>query len=330
MEGLNTHPFEADLYTRKERVIFDTPDPEKVQLRLMQWNMLADCLCYNFPKVHKRYLEKDFRLPLIIQEVEASSTIINGALRLPPLILFQEMDMKEEIFDRINALDKEKYGEFEYAYEFIAKTGEHKDGLCIFYDVDQYRALQVKKDHYRGPKGDNRSNRVYLMILFEHIETGKKIVVCTLHLKSKKPNRHIRAMEIAEYLTKLNTFCTEVVNDGQVTAEEAKKLPIFVAGDFNDEPDSPIIEWMFDTDLTGGLNFNWAYEVEGVFPEYTTYKYRSEVVTKHVIDYIFYNENAKLLSIREMPEESDMPAEMGNPCHRYPSDHFSTAATFEY
>lgn len=79
--------------------------------------------------------------------------------RLPHLMLIQEMDMIADILPALNALDPEVYGEFEYDYEIIAKTGDHTDALCILYDKKQFKMLYAKKDHYRGQNGDNISNR---------------------------------------------------------------------------------------------------------------------------------------------------------------------------
>jgi len=185
-----------------------------------------------------------------------------------------------------------------------------------------------------GPNRDKKSDRVFLFILFEYIAKGTRLAVGTMHLKSRPKNRHIRVVEIAEYLERLNEFLVEIQEAEQVTKEEVETLPIIITGDFNDEPDSPVVLSMEDLKLTKGLRFSSAYCIDGVYPEYTTYKYRSEDVIKHVIDYIFYSENSspllKLKSIREMPEEEDIPENIGNPCHRCASDHFSLAATFEF
>jgi endonuclease/exonuclease/phosphatase family metal-dependent hydrolase len=268
-------------------------------------------------------MQKDYRHPMIIQEVENASVKINDKMILPGIILFQEMDMLEDIHDKLNAMSKDIYGDFEYSYEFIAKGGEyHNDGLCVFYDNKQYRSIEVNKGHYTGPMGDMISRRCYLQVLLEHVESKKKIVVCTLHLKAKRPNRKLRALEIVEYLNRLNGFILKCKEDGVISKEDAKSLPVIVAGDFNDEPDSPVIGAMFDPDMTHGLKFKCAYQVDGEFPEYTTYKYREGGDTlqkgeliKHTIDYIFHNEYTKLKSIQEMPKEEDIP-EMGHPSYR--------------
>lgn len=292
------HPRAPSLYQRVERILDPSSDTDKVLLRLMQWNILADCLAYSFPKTPQEYLQKDFRLPLIIEEMQQAGLPLKnadsesvGTPQLPDIILCQEMDMADEVLSRLNALDVDTYGTLNYKHEMIAKTGDHNDALCVFYNANIYTPLHVKKDYYKGPNGDLKSRRCYLMILFEHIPTGKKIVTCTLHLKAKKPNRKIRVMEITEYLLKFQDFLQELSQENHVKEEDAKHLPIIIAGDFNDDPDSEVIEPMFDTDMTGGIKLKCAYQIDGQFPEFTTHKYRSDEVTKHVIDYIFYNQN---------------------------------------
>jgi len=169
------------------------------------------------------------------------------------------------------------------------------------------------------------------MILFEHIETQKKILVGNLHLKSKPPNQRIRIREITEYFLKLGELCNEIEEQDFVPKGEAKNIPLIIAGDFNDEPESPVItDVVYDTDMTGGFKLDCAYKIDGKYPEYTTYKYRhKDKLIRHTIDYIFYNEHLKLKSIREMPKEEDIP-EMGIPSYRCSSDHFPSAATFEF
>jgi len=131
-------------------------------------------------------------------------------------------------------------------------------------------------------------------------------------------------------MCKLGEFWHEIEEQEHIPKGEGKNLPIIVAGDFNDEPESPIIQTLFDTDITNGIKFECAYQVDGEFPEFTTYKIRriGEII-KHTIDYTFHNQYAKVKSIREMPKEEDIP-EIGNPSHRCASDHFSSAVTFEF
>jgi len=56
--------------------------------------------------------------------------------------------MMDEILDKLNSLDKEVYGDFKFAGEFIGKSGSHPDGLSIFYDTTQYKKLMIKKERF--------------------------------------------------------------------------------------------------------------------------------------------------------------------------------------
>lgn len=143
--------------------------------------------------------------------------------------------------------------------------------------------------------------------------------------------RQIRALEITEYLTRLHEFKKEIVEYHEsITDKNVSKIPLVMGGDFNDTPESSIIQTMYDPDLTYNIKFKNAYEVDGKFPEFTTYKYRTEVAQKYTIDHMFYSGALNLKSIWEVPGDSEIPVDTGLPCHRYPSDHFSLAATFEF
>lgn len=169
------------------------------------------------------------------------------------------------------------------------------------------------------------------MILYENIITNNKIMIWTLHLKSRSKNRSMREEEITEYLTVLNEFLDEIKQDEIWTKAEIDSLPIIITGDFNDVPDSSVVQTMFDTKKTNGLIFKSAYCIDGVYPEFSNYWYRPEYTVRQFIDFIFYRDvpTLKLISIRDLPSEDEIPKDTANPCNKCPSDHFSLAATFE-
>lgn len=110
------HPKAPFLYERSEKVVDSKRDPDKVFLRIMQWNVLADRLAHKFPKVPQEYLEKEYRVPLIVKEMQQAGLPLKSgeptptALpTLPDMIVCQEMDMQDEILGRLNALDEETH-----------------------------------------------------------------------------------------------------------------------------------------------------------------------------------------------------------------------------
>ena len=169
------------------------------------------------------------------------------------------------------------------------------------------------------------------MILYENINTNKKIMIWTLHLKSRTKNRSIREEEITEYLSVLNDFLIEIEESKAMTKDEIDALPIIITGDFNDIPDSPVIQSMYDINKTKGLVFKSAYSIDDEHPEFSNYWYRPSYFVKQLIDFIFYRDvpTIKLISIRSLPPEDDIPKDTGNPWSRWPSDHLSLSATFE-
>lgn len=117
-----------------------------------------------------------------------------------------------------------------------------------------YRAVYVKKGHYKGLKPRTMSRRVYLMMLFEHIPTGKRLAVSTLHHIARAENRDIRLLEMSEYVLRLQEFLDELVGEDHIKERNINKLPLIIAGDFNDVPDSTVVEPMFDSEATYGLS----------------------------------------------------------------------------
>lgn len=327
----HSQPLEMDLYSREERILDNLVQKESVLIRFMHWNILADWLAFGFPKVPECYLKKDYRVPLIVSEIVANAIKNDGVKVLPQFIWWCEVDMQDEILKRLNSIVDYDYASFKYDYELIQKDGEHNDAICIYFNTKDFNKLKVFKGHFDKPDPEFLTERIYLMILFENIQTKQKIVVWTAHLKSRDKNRHIRVVEIAEYLSKLNEFLKEIQESESLTKEEVDSIPLIVSGDFNDIPNSPVVLSMHDPEKTKGIIFNSAYCVDEVYPEFTTYCYREDDIVKDVIDYIFYRESPtlKLKSIRDIPDDSEIPEDIGNPWHRWPSDHFSLAATFE-
>ena len=240
--------------------------------------------------------------------------------------------MEKEILKGLNSIIDYDFASFKYDYELIKKDGEHNDAIWIFYNTKEFSKVKVFKGHFEKPDWEFLSERIYLMILFENVQTKQKIIVWTAHLKSRDKNRHIRVAEIAEYLSKLNEVLNEIQESENLTKEEVSSIPLIVSGDFNDIPNSPVVLSMHDPEKTKGIIFNSAYCVDDVYPEFTTYWFREDDVIKDVIDYIYFfreSSTLKLKSIRDIPDDSEIPEDIGNPWHRWPSDHFSLAATFE-
>ena len=126
----NSNSEDVEVFKRDELIINEWNGGSL--LRIMHWNVLADCLAFGFPKVEEKYLEKGYRIPRIVKEVEECQIEKDGEKRLPDFIWWQEMDMEEEIIERIRLTKGDEMKNNIYDFEKIEKKGGHNDALCIF------------------------------------------------------------------------------------------------------------------------------------------------------------------------------------------------------
>ena len=136
-------------------------------LSVFQWNILADSLATNFSNVPDEDLKFENRVKLF---KEAFSQF-----KMTDIFTLQELDRAEEIMEIINSLSED-----EYLIEHIAKFGAHPDGPCVIYNSKALELIHVKKDRYRSIFEDGQaegkiSNRVYVICVFRHKESGKVI-----------------------------------------------------------------------------------------------------------------------------------------------------------
>jgi endonuclease/exonuclease/phosphatase family metal-dependent hydrolase len=105
-------------------------------------------------------------------------------------------------------------------------------------------------------------------------------------------------------------------------------LPVFVGGDFNEEPQNPPIKEMLRefVDL-------YSLSKQEQFPPFTTFKFRpAEGYKKRTIDYLFLRNKTpakvsvlRLVDPADLEREQLLDLEMANPCANHPSDHYSLA-----
>ena len=186
MESEQIHPLDPEIYQRNELILDDSHQEESTILRFMTWNVLANGYKSSFPTVPEPYFNEEYRYNLMIQEILANSIEINGVKSVPDIVCLQEVNMAEELIDILNKSKSDDYLDFEYRYENIVFTNEKKFGCYILYDSTKYKVITSKIDYFRGPLGDNLMDRGYVICLFEHSDTKKKICVCTTHLDADK------------------------------------------------------------------------------------------------------------------------------------------------
>jgi len=165
---------------------------------------------------------------------------------------------------------------------------------------------------------DNKEKVVAVAVPLRFTQSKNKaefLVVCT-HLKSKKAKEGEEARE-----RQVKLLFKELIKN-------EKKLPIILGADLNANPiiNKKGYDPLCYTALTGknGLGFRSCYQIAlGTEPEYTTWKARVDGTDKHVIDYIFINDNKwEIVGYLEIPTSSQENKAL-IPNWNYPSDHFS-------
>ncbi|CAK4108956.1 unnamed protein product [Aphanomyces euteiches] len=295
------------LYDRKVRVVQNTEDDSEGVV-FMQFNVLADGLCDlrkdkgGFILSPPESLPWTYRRSLIVAEIERFA---------PDVICLQELDHMDWMQTHLSDLG--------YAGHFVSKPhspcleySNNADGCAIF--LNRAKGLHMK--HMCSPRYDledgSPSNQIALIGKIYQYDSPLFVVACT-HLKATKT-----AEGEALRLSQVKQLHTHMLEHGDI--------PMIICGDFNAEPQD--VDEVPALAIPEMLQCGWksAYAVAGSEPAYTTWKIRPGVESRHVIDYIFYNDKLTLLSVVDAPTEID---DCRLPSLKYPSDHIALIAKFE-
>ncbi|CAH8834120.1 unnamed protein product [Trichobilharzia szidati] len=309
-------------------------DENDLKVRIMQWNMLAQGFIPldEFVYCPSKFLSLERRCKKITDEILHYK---------PDIICLQEADIITDIIDQLNR-NNEKVT---YSYYFLPKRFspclfiEHNqgpDGLAVIYRADLYELLKSEEI----PLDDNNS-RYALFCHFKHKSVGDAqkrypdIYIICLHLKAKESCSEIRYQQGKKLMEYLLSFIKRM----SCNSVSVINSPIFVCGDFNAEPEEPVIK-LLQNFSSSACNTSYkltsAYNTacDGKEPEFTTWKIRkSERITKltevcHTIDYIWYCDRlCNLLGVWSIPSKDEI-GQHGLPTTIFPSDHLNLIADF--
>lgn len=327
--------------------VCSAPITSSNQLRLLQWNILSQCLGQNndgFVKCPEEALTWENRKYLIVEEIVRNN---------PDVVCLQEVD-HFKFLERM--LGSQNYNGIFFPKPdspcLYIQDNNGPDGCAIFYKRDKFelinfdtRVLEVWRV---------QSNQVAIVANLRINESGKEICICTTHLKARNGAllSKLRNEQGKDLLRFVNAM--------------AQGRPVIISGDFNAEPIEPIYSTVLSykalglssayADLNikektnaskqcnGNATANENSESDGGSkedlslaelsansePPYTTWKIREEGEVCHTIDYIFYSKkHLKVNNCLQFPSENEIGVNR-TPSFQYPSDHFSLMCDLEF
>lgn len=219
-------------------------------LRLLSFNILAQCLLETYPFLYKghdkRALSWKIRRQLLLQEILGAQANV---------ICLQEMqqDHLEEFLV--------PFRELGYNYIYKRRTNEKRDGLLFLYRADQFILLDYAKVelYQSGIELLSRDNVGIIAKLAVKDSPDTQFVIATTHLLYNPKRNDVRLGQTQLLLAEI-----ERIAFLENTLTGAKYLPIILAGDFNLVPYSGVYEF-----LTEGI---FEYEGKGKNLKHTMFR----------------------------------------------------------
>jgi len=275
-----------------------TPVAGSTSVSILQWNTLASSLCgaLAFPNSDARILPFSERKPKLIELLKHANADI---------ICLEELVEFDEILHGIN-----DSGAFDGRW--MKKTSSDSlDGAALIWNKKRWQLTELHEHSFGVARG-----QVALIGCFQAVEhQHQNIVVAVTHLKAKRGFDGVRREQGESLINRLQQLHPH--------------RPTFVAGDFNDEPNSPVYNAFLAANFQSAYRH---YHGPQMLPEpISTYKKRDEE-NYRCIDYIWYRGGGgggaiAVTALLEIPAKSAMPDRL--PAVYYPSDHLAIMARFE-
>ncbi|GMH96740.1 hypothetical protein TrVE_jg14038 [Triparma verrucosa] len=355
--GLKDYP----LYSRSWKELCPTVVNEASRrIRVMQFNLLAEGLSAD-PEIKAPFEDGRFGKKSDkstwggFDSIQEPGVVLNFSTRKyrileeilrhgPDIIALQEVDRYHDFFGPLlNHLGYDSRWSCKLDSPSL-KFGYFSDGVSICWRKDRFDLIEDVTDNEVEFKEEQVNVNHVLLTLKPKDWAGEPFVCVTTHLKAKATaeNEQIRSKQITALLTKVTEFAIE---------HKAGER-ILLCGDFNCDP--------FDIYKTEGGQRELDYKaicvphIEESFPNicsayplmhaaenadaensdkwlWTTWKRRTESgEIKHSIDYIYYDKNNFKCTQILLPPDDESVLEHRLPCYKYPSDHISIVADFDF
>ncbi|CEP64003.1 CCR4-NOT core exoribonuclease subunit CCR4 LALA0_S09e07426g [Lachancea lanzarotensis] len=238
-----------------------------------------------------------------------------------------------------------------------AKDSKKVDGCCLFYRDAEFKLVfkesidfsSIWMKHKKFQRTEDYLNRamnkdnVALVAQLQHIKSGEHVWAVTTHLHWDPQFNDVKTFQVGVLLDYLEKTIKE--HHSCSSAQEVKKIPVVVCGDFNSSLDSAVYELLSTgsvrehTDIHGrdfgymsqknfahNLPLKSSYDVIGELP----FTNLTPLFT-NVIDYIWFSPQG--LRVRGVLGEIDpdyVARFIGFPNDKFPSDHIPLLTRFEF
>ncbi|KAK3535580.1 hypothetical protein QTP70_017118 [Hemibagrus guttatus] len=285
------------------------------QIRVMQWNILAQALGEGkdgFVRCPMEALNWAERKYLILEEILTYR---------PDIVCLQEVDHYYDTFQPVMS-------SLGYQSSFCPKPcspcldvcgNNGPDGCAVFFNRERFRLLDIH--HLCLTAVALKTNQVAVVATLQCQVTGRVFCVAVTHLKARSGWETFRGAQGANLLQQLK---------GILSAQQEEAVPLFVCGDFNAEPS----EEVYRSFLNSPLGLDSAYRTLSADgssePPYTTWKIRPSGESRSTLDYVWYSRHGfSVDAVLSMPSEEQIGPDR-LPSYHYPSDHLSLVCDFSF
>lgn len=289
---------------------FKVIDEEK-DLRILQWNTLADALSVstptsNFCKVPQEYLAWDYRSKLVKDEIEKLD---------PDIVCLEEVDHYEDFFVPFLSNYEGVFASKQNSPCLNVPDNSGPDGIALFYRSSKFE-LREQITEYLTEENGEIGNQGFIVVVLEDKISNKLLICAVVHFKAKIGFEFRRLAQAKS--------CLEILNGCKRKYQGARMV---WCGDFNGEPDEPFYE------LIEGfkLGFEDAYlQALGEHPPFSTWKIRPMYTEKRLIDYIWFTSSGFSVSSVLLPMDENRVPDTKFPSLNHPSDHILLCVDFKY
>ena len=192
------------------------------------------------------------------------------------------------------------------------------DGCGIFYSKEKFQLVMQHSVNFLDPH-----DRVGLIVLLQRLvpegEAPRYLLVANTHLYWDIRKEEVQLAELQHLHTEVEALLLRAETE---LGTERSSIPVIVAGDFNNVPNSSVYRYMLESFLPDTHSMRSAYsdyrrppgqvdsELEGAYePPVTSVTYRRA----HTIDYIWYSAGLQTTFLHPLPSEEALRSEDGPP-----------------